>query len=361
MIREFTVKNFRGFQDFSIDNLSQVNLIAGKNNVGKSALLEALFLHFGNTNPQLAMQINGLRGMRDMTFEFKSFSSNPFDSLFFNLDHTKIIELNSIDQLKKQKSVRIRLNPISPRLKHNSRQSKNNLNFNRPPDEVGSDIFPVIDFEENWHNKTTHYQLKITPEGIRINRPMNPEFETHFIPSRSLTSKEDAILFGKIDRSNYTQIDEIVKILQTVDNRIKRLSVIPNTNDVMIHADIGLSNSLPLPLMGEGMGKLTSILLRFANARNGVVIIDEIENGFHHSILKDIWKVIFEAAIKFNVQIFATTHSYECIKAVNDVLLNNPQYDFALHRLVRYEDGILHKTLNKEKLSMAIESNLEVR
>src|SRR5208337_387744 len=302
MIREFTVKNFRGFQDFNLDNLAQINLISGKNNVGKSALLEALFLHFGNTNPQLAIMVNGFRGMNDMTFEFKSFSPNPFDSLFFNLDHTKIIELNSIDHSKKSKSVRIRLNPTSPRLKHDRNFSKSNVNFNLPRDEIGSDVFPVIDFEEIWHNKTTHYQLKVTPNGIKINKPMNPEFETHFVPSRTVSPKDDAILFGKIDKSKFSQIEEIVKILQIVDNRIKRLSVIPNANEVMIHGDIGLSNSLPLPLMGEGMGKLNSLLLRFANAKNGVVLIDEIENGFHYSILKDIWKVIFEASKKFNVQ-----------------------------------------------------------
>jgi AAA15 family ATPase/GTPase len=360
MIREFTVKNFRGFQDFSIDNLSQVNLFSGKNNVGKSALLEGLFLHFGNTNPQLALIVNGFRGLNDLTFEFKSFSANPFDSLFFNLDHTKTIELNSIDFSKKSKIVRIRLNPTSPKIK-NERYSKSKIDFNLSRDEIGADIFPVIDFEESWHNKTTHYQLKVTPTGIKVNKPMNPEFETQFIPSRITNAKDDAILFGKIDKSNFEQIEEIVKILQSVDKRIKRLSVIPNVNEVMIHGDIGLNNLLPLPLMGEGMGKLTSILLRFANAKNGVVLIDEIENGFHYSVLKDIWKAIFEASQKFNVQVFATTHSYECIKAANTVLLNNSQYDFTLHRLVRTDEKILHKSLNKLKLATAIESNLEVR
>jgi AAA15 family ATPase/GTPase len=359
MIREFTVKNFRGFQDFNLDNLAQINLISGKNNVGKSALLEALFMHFGSTNPQLALRINGIRGMNDMTFEFKSFASNPFDTLFFNLDHTKVIELSSTDLSKKNKTVRIRLNPTSPKLKQTRNSS--NPNFNVPKDETGSDIFPVIDFEEYRNGKTTHYQLKVTPDGMKINRPMNPEFECYFIPSRTITPKDDAILFGKIDRSDFGQIEDIVKILQIVDPRIKRLSVIPNANEVMIHGDIGLRNSLPIPLMGEGMGKLSSLLIRFANAKNGVVLIDEIENGFHYSILKDIWKVIFEASKKFNVQIFATTHSYECIEAANKVLLENNLYDFTLHRLVRMDNKILHKSLDRQKLAMAMESNLEVR
>lgn len=361
MIREFSIKNFRGFDEFKIDNLGKINLISGKNNVGKTALLEALFLHYGSTNPQLTFLINSFRGMGGVTIEFRPFSQNPFESLFFDLDHSKIIELSSIDKFNNFKSVKIRYNPKLKFLKTEKESNKKDLSSSTRGEAFESDVFPIIDFEDIQNKKSTHYQLQITPQGVNINKPMNLKFETHFISSRSRTTKEDAKLFSEIDKTNYNQIKEIEKILQIIDSRIKRLSIIHAGDDVIIHGDIGLRNSLPLPLMGEGLSKLTSILLRIAHAENGVVLIDEIENGFHFSILKDIWRAILDAANKFNVQIFTTTHSYECIKAAYSASLEIDEKDFVLHRLVRIDDEIHHKLLDKNKLAIAIDSNFEVR
>ena len=63
MITSFRIKNFRGFQDLTIQPLKRVNLIGGKNNTGKTALLEALLLHNGPTNPQLSVEIHRFRGI----------------------------------------------------------------------------------------------------------------------------------------------------------------------------------------------------------------------------------------------------------------------------------------------------------
>ncbi len=63
MLRSFTVKNYRCFRDFTIGGLERVNLIAGKNNTGKTALLEALFLFSGPNNPSLPTLVNIVRGV----------------------------------------------------------------------------------------------------------------------------------------------------------------------------------------------------------------------------------------------------------------------------------------------------------
>ena len=62
-----------------------------------------------------------------------------------------------------------------------------------------------------------------------------------------------------------------------------------------IHGDIGLPLLLPIPLMGEGLRRLLSLLLAIANLKDGIVLIDEIENGFHYSVHKKVWQAIASA------------------------------------------------------------------
>lgn len=44
MLNAIHIQNFRLFKDFQLHDLARVNLVVGKNNAGKSSLLEALYL-----------------------------------------------------------------------------------------------------------------------------------------------------------------------------------------------------------------------------------------------------------------------------------------------------------------------------
>ncbi len=360
MIRKFKIKNFRGFHEFEFNNLAKINLISGKNNVGKTALLEALFLHYGSSNPQLTFIINSFRG-GEMSFDIKPSALTPYDSLFFDFDQQKIVELISVDQFNNVKSVKISQNPKENLLRTNRGLKSKDSDVSTSAQVFEQGDYPILDFEDIEENKHTHYQLQITPQGLKINRPVKLKFETHFISSSHKSSKQDAKFFGELDKINPDYIIEIEKTLQIIDKRLKRLKILPEGSDFIIQADIGLNRPLPLIFMGEGMSKITTILLRISHAKNGVVLIDEIENGFHFSILKDVWRAIFDAANKFNVQIFITTHSYESIKAAYLASLETNEENFVLHRLVRVENEIQHKVLDKSKLALAIESHFEVR
>jgi len=129
----------------------------------------------------------------------------------------------------------------------------------------------------------------------------------------------------------------------------------------IINGDIGMRELVPLPLMGEGMGRLLSIILAIANAKGGTILIDEIENGLHHSVLTDVWKAIADAARRSDVQIFATTHSYECIIAAHQAFETSEKDDFRYHRLERVKDKIQAITYDRENLAISEEMNLEMR
>jgi AAA15 family ATPase/GTPase len=113
--------------------------------------------------------------------------------------------------------------------------------------------------------------------------------------------------------------------------------------------------------MGEGMARLASLVMYIGNAPDGVVLVDEIENGLHHSILSKVWGAIGEAARHFRAQVFATTHSLECIVAAHKAFSESEHYDFRLHRLERANETIRAVTYDQETLEAAIEIDLEVR
>ena len=96
-------------------------------------------------------------------------------------------------------------------------------------------------------------------------------------------------------------------------------------------------------------------------AKDGTVLIDEFENGLHYSALVDAWKAVGAAARQSNVQVFATTHSWECVLAAHRAFAESDEDDFRLHRLERRDGEVVALTYDQEQLDTAIEFNFEVR
>ena len=84
--------------------------------------------------------------------------------------------------------------------------------------------------------------------------------------------------------------------LRLLEPRLRRLAVLVTGDIPVIHGDIGIGRMMPISMMGEGTGRLLSILLAMANAPGGTVLIDEIENGLHHSVLAPVWHALAQAA-----------------------------------------------------------------
>jgi AAA15 family ATPase/GTPase len=130
----------------------------------------------------------------------------------------------------------------------------------------------------------------------------------------------------------------------------------------MLHGRIdGTHRLIPLPLMGNGMARLANLAIYIANAPNGIVLVDEVENGLHYSVMSSVWKIIALAARQSNTQIFATTHSWECIQAAHEAFASEETYDFRLHRLGWVNGEIKSVTYDKGSLAASLKHELEVR
>ncbi|MGH7451085.1 MAG: AAA family ATPase [bacterium] len=170
---------------------------------------------------------------------------------------------------------------------------------------------------------------------------------------------DDAKRFSKLEAVG--RQDEILPTLKLLEPRLRRLAVLVTGGVPIVNGDIGVGRLIPLPLMGEGIGRLLSLALVIFDSPRGVVLIDEIENGLHYSAMVDVWKAIAEATRRSEAQIFATTHSWECIKAAHEAFTASGIYDFRLHRLDRAKDKILVVTYDQEMLDAAMVTDLEVR
>ena len=134
-------------------------------------------------------------------------------------------------------------------------------------------------------------------------------------------------------------------------------------NDVgILEVDMGLSSLIPVNLLGGGMANFLSVALAMLDSSDGIVLIDEIENGLHYSMLHKLWQAVFRWSQELNVQVFATTHSNECIRAFStlvDMTLFESQA--RLFRLERKDEDCRAVEYSKRNLAESLESNWEVR
>jgi predicted ATPase len=358
MFKEFTVKNFRGFTELTLPHLSRVNLISGKNNTGKTALLEAIHLHNNQTNGPLAVALNKQRGIEEPEKDFANtvgwffYANSPnYSPEFTSRDEKGVTRTLSLHLLDEQ-TTRERLPEIA-------RFVDAALGERRI---LGSGPWLSLEYQQSGEQPRYSVTAPSPPAlggglssvGSRIPALITSIFLASGIPS----SEQDVHFFGELELAKRTT--EILPALQLLEPRLQRLSLVPLAGGTILHGDIGLPRLVPVPFMGEGMRRVLSFVLAIANAPGGVVLIDEVENGLHYSVQADVWKAIARAARDANVQVFATTHSYECIQSAQQAFVSEPD-TLGLVRLDRTKQGINAVAYTQKNLDTSVEMNLEVR
>ena len=364
MYRNLEIKNFRCFKHLKIEELERINLIAGKNGAGKSSLLEAVFLHAGAYNPELVMSIQGLRGIEQVKLARGAWVETPFDSIFRDFNSKEKIEIAATLSPNGKRSITLKVLREKEELSVISTASQPiSQNAAVAAGVVSADqSFPVLELEyKDKRNKKGKTYLILSESGVRITpAPPPPPFPAHIITGHhSGPSKDFPDRFGKIETQLRKQ--EVVDVLKIVEPRIKDLTIVHYAGKPILHANIGLRRLVPLFLMGGGIMRLTALIVELIKAENGIILFDEIENGLHSSALEEVWTAIGEAARRNNTQVFATTHSFECITAAHRAISRQDKYSFKLHRLDRVDEEIQHVAYSRDGLDAAIEMNFEVR
>ena len=355
MITSIKIQNYKLFKSFSLEDIPNIALISGKNNSGKTSLLEALFMSLDCSNSAMFMRHLGWRGLSSFSNNAKSL----FAPSFHNFDLTKSITFEyCIHSKKKKLSYKFYPGTNQPIIikDKDSIQLQRGLNTDRGRVEIsyGTEEIP----------KTS--SLYLTEKGLDLNITellikYNENMRATFVDSNHPSSKENPIRYGELDKINKTK--EIVEGLKILEPQLKSLSLIPMGDEVVIHGDVigGIEEKIPLSLMGQGIVRLLSILLAISQAKGGIVLIDELESGFHHSVLARIWQSISSYASANNTQIIATTHSLELILGAVKGIPDQLRQNFKYMRLERDKEDFKIKDYSFKDLSIALDSDLEIR
>ncbi|MEN6643897.1 MAG: AAA family ATPase [Armatimonadia bacterium] len=331
MYNSVRVQNFRGLRDVTLEGLTRVNLVVGQNGVGKTALLEAVFLLAGLQLPDPLRAIETRRGLRE-PFRTWSLDEGLLESLFYGFNMADEVEVQGNGDVFTLASTREQ-GQLVPRL--------------------------------SWHladgrGSTTIYDRDGNIGGFQSDPRALPSHRPVFLGTRALPAlKDEADQFSTMVQEG--KRPQVIDSLQVIEPRLQRLELLKMGEQVAVHADVGLARMVPLGLLGEGLQRLSSFVLATAEASGYMLLVDEIDTGLHYSILTDMWRVVSAAASEFNYQLFATTHSYECMTAAYEAFADNPE-DFSMHRLERREDGsIVSKDFGHDMLGVALERGFEVR
>ncbi len=359
MLTSIQIENFRCFDQLKVDGLSRVNLIAGKNNVGKTAFLEAIGIWAAGSNPAgLTYLISRRSPLEKVTSDIAQ--ELLLAPLFKDFDERKTIHIKGSINTSESHTLDIQSNRAIP----------NTIVINHEKYEAGlgaitSNLSQILKLRyvppegqpienEFWIEGNS---TKLKGTSAELGAP--PIVVSIILANERQSSRIQAEMFGQLELINSDY--GLVESLKLIEPRLKRIRTIVVDGLPTLYGDIGLPRLIPLSLMGEGLNRLVSILLTLTTNKDRLVLIDEIENGLHHSVLSNVWKVISDAAHQFNVQVISTTHSYECIEAAHATFSESRHYDFRLHRIDRIKDEFKPVTYDQEALEGAVQAFFEVR
>lgn len=362
MLQSLQLDNYRNFDKLFLDGFRRINILSGMNNTGKTSILEAIFMAHDRYAADFSIKPLVWRGLT--LFEMNARSIwHPY---FHNFDFEKPIKITLSDS--GYKSV------VEYRISKSVNTSFILDSINKNPGAVmdssvsEDETMNTFYFENN--KKTGSSKITIGPNNqlnMHLNDMQPPRKTAVFVPASSRgNNHNDAESLGKMD-IDYG-LGEFVKYLQMIEPRLKSISIVPAAGQSTLYADISLKRKVPLSYMGEGISKLISILTAILSRPNGVIMIDEIENGIHYSLFPKIWEVIFDAAKKHNTQIFVTTHSNDVLRglakyweSVSHILPIEKQ-DAIFIRLDKNNEGeVKPKKYDSSTLATAIERDWDIR
>lgn len=354
MIRSMRLKNFRGFEEIELSDMCPITLISGKNNVGKSAILEAVFLFFDHQHQDSFIKIDMFRGNY-----MPNRGTNLWESLFYQMDmsRTMQIEMRLDDTLATLRYIRDSsfvpfYNASLPKEAMDdiitSAKLTHTLKFQYEKGDYAEEGHFIAGQTGIFQNMTTNQENQVEP--MPYVQPIN---HRHFFDSMIVD------YFGTIEMQQKKQ--DVIDIMQIIDEDIQDIITISTNGQASLYVKTN-DHLLPLHLMGDGTSKLLCLIVFIISRPNSIFLVDEIEDGFHYSMYPKLWEIIATIARKYACQIIATTHSYECIVgAIDGIESAGRKHEFCYFRLNRNGTQNRAYRYSDELLRIAIAEDMEVR
>ncbi len=376
--KNLEINYFRGIKRCSIKSLKRVNIFLGQNNSGKSSVLEAVFVLTGANNPRSLLSLDLLRNLLYV-------EPNDLRHFFYKLDYESKLQIFG-EMYEEDETRKLTIVPKSD-------NSTNSLSLLTSESLAKiSTITSTSELDESLDFTVDNQNINTLEFIAEIKKRHQPKVE---LVSRLSYQKDKNGLPSfniVIDKSNYksnfnaviqsanSAVNDLSKRLENIiiaknkSQIINQLKVIDkNVNDIaagsnnMVYLDIGAKRMIPANLMGDGILKFLNIIANINQVPNGVILIDEIDNGLHFSVLKNLWKFLFLVSAQNNTQVFITTHSKEALKLLKDVLEEDKNYtgyqkDLSCYTLSKLDDDtVMAYNFEFPSLEYMVENDLEIR
>lgn len=347
MLTSIHIQGFKGFKDTTIEPLRKVNLILGGQNVGKTSLLEAVYLG--------ASDIGIFQLLPNV---FRATEGHDRDRF--------------IQSVLKKMIGRIDLVSASGYSLRTSINSKVGTGFellsgNKAEDVDAKRCIGGADFAKPIALKAAYSESiramvndsgKLTPteavETIDFLKPLA-------VPIQLAMQETLNGLFGQVVLAR--RKPELIALLKEIEVRLIDLNAISPDRETRVYAELDdAANALPIPQLGHGFGRLLHLYASLLVTGSKLALIDEVENGIHYSALPVLMRGIKNLAEERGVQTLMTTHSWDCIRAAYQTFADaNCLQDFQLIRLERDADNIKAVLINDENLVTVMEEGYEIR
>lgn len=345
MIKSFSINRFRGINFCEIQDIGKINIFLGKNNCGKSSILEALFLLTGGSIPYNYQKINLFRRFpltkpADLRLNFYRLETSSPITLQAQIDNGK----RQVDIRYQEKNV-VSVNIDGPQLIAGDNPKDFGVYFNMQT-EKGNHYLTSL---EILHEEEDKFQLQ--------------QDETELISARYISPADPYESFEElfIDLVEKKQENQIVNIVQQIDPSIK--DIVLAGHRVLV--DIGQEKRIPIQLMGDGLRKVLSVIVNLLYAPSGIVLIDELDNGLHFSAMPLLWRAICLVAKTRDIQIFVTTHNIDSLQAAASVMSESDfvalQDGVSVYSLLKKDDHVTAIRSSYRQFDHVITQNLEIR
>jgi hypothetical protein len=376
VLRAITIENFRGFERFEMHGLGRVNLLVGTNNCGKTSVLEAIHILVNHANPSSLRTILARRGERsrqeverqprmEVRHLFRGHSVEP-DTWF------EIVGDSGV----RSEMLRVAIARRDPsQTRSRSEQLALPIDSNDPTANESSDDMSggQLGLLVRWSGKTTGgAALRLDGGGVMLAReydewPIDGERSPiRFITTESMGAGQIIRFYESIALTPEEEL--VLEALRTVEPAIDRIAPLGLTGGLygtdrggLVVRLKGSHSRVPIGSMGDGVWRLLGIALNLIQAKDGILLVDEIDTGLHFTVMADMWKLVLATAKRLDVQVFATTHSRDCYESLAAISRANvgEGSEVSIQRIEKGRPKAVAFT--EQEIVIAAERGIEVR
>lgn len=347
-IRNINIYNFRGLSALTLEDLCPITVFLGENSVGKSSVLESLFMVTGPNNPFLSLQVTSLRAHTGIDL-------NGVRYMFYDSDLSNSPQM--IAQFSDSETREIRLIPSYTLEEAVDANQIAHMGNNK---QILTGITSEFVIKTEGSTVTRKSTFERTQDG-KLSPTLDPNYQesVNSVCLSSFNLNYNVInIYEELVKSG--RKDVVLTAIRMFDSRINSIEA---TKDGLFIGYGHLSNMVPLNMAGDGVQKYLSIALYAFHPSTDIIIIDEIENGLHFSAHQKLWKCIFTSATELGKQFFISTHNKETLTCLSSLVSLNDEYSKMLDviTLTRDADTIVPYHLSGYGLNGAIENDIEIR